>query len=184
MSLLVPGRQCQVKIVPGSPKITYVRTMLLSRTRQPIHQTCIPLTKSCIFWDSLVGSGVEYCQKELSRLLLWCFWGNGGWFLSFKLSILLVRLKIVSWSWCIAAWYCHLGTGAGAGKAGWHASTSCFAHWSVVIKIVIRVYDFKARHWHWHFLLKPNNIGILWKQGWQLVNFDNDFPGHFRCYQF
>ena len=132
VSLLVPGRQCQMKIIPGSTKITYVRT-LWSRTRQPTHQTWIPLTKSYTFWDSLVGSGVEYCHQDLSRLLLWCFGGNRGWFLSTKLGILVVRLKKVGWSWCIAGWYCHLGTDTGAGKAGWHASTSCFVHWSVVM---------------------------------------------------
>ena len=43
VSLLVPGLQCQMKIAPGSPKVTYVRTVLWSRTRQPTHQTCLPL---------------------------------------------------------------------------------------------------------------------------------------------
>ena len=60
VSLLVPGRQYQMKIIPGSPKNTNVRTMLWSWTRQPTHQTCHPLTECCTFWDSLVKFCVEY----------------------------------------------------------------------------------------------------------------------------
>ena len=69
VSLLISGRQCQMQIVPGLPKITYVRAMLWSKTRQPIHKTCIPLTRSCIIWDSLVGSGVEIMSKRTLQAL-------------------------------------------------------------------------------------------------------------------
>ena len=70
VSMLVPGRQCPMKIFPGSPKITYVRTTLRIRTRQITHQSFLLLTKCCTFWDSLVWFGVEYCHQDLSRLLL------------------------------------------------------------------------------------------------------------------
>ena len=57
------------EIGPVSPQITYVGTTLRARTRQPTHQTCLPLNKCYTFWYIMIWSVVEYWhQKTLQAL--------------------------------------------------------------------------------------------------------------------
>ena len=79
-------RQVDVRCLLG----TCVRTMLWSRTRQPT-----PVDKILHFLgqSGRVWCGISSCHQELSRLLLRCFKGNGGWLLGPKIGHIVGQLK-------------------------------------------------------------------------------------------